>query len=249
MKRVRDAARVMVGRADLPASGDSPTRIEAADGAFWPLAEQAKPYTMTSDERMYTLFSAIKHVVRAGVPGDFVECGVWRGGSSMLAALTFLQLGDTRRTIHLYDTFEGMPPPGGQDVDRFGVPAGSVLDGYSREPGANNPWAYATLDDVRNNMDLTGYPNVRLVEGKVEETIPAEAPERISVLRLDTDWYESTRHELIHLYPRLQRGGILILDDYGWWDGARQAVDEYFADDPLFLARVDDEGARVAVKP
>jgi O-methyltransferase len=121
-----------------------------------------------------------------------------------------------------------------------------LLGSLDRVPGARNTWAYATLDDVRANMETTGYPSVRYIVGKVEDTITAQMPERISLLRLDTDWYESTRHELEHLWPRLEPGGVLILDDYGWWDGARRAVDEYEL--PALLVRVGTEGARVAVK-
>jgi O-methyltransferase len=90
-----------------------------------------------------------------------------------------------------------------------------------------------------------------VVKGRVEETLPERAPERISLLRLDTDWYESTRHELEHLYPRLSPGGILILDDYGCWQGAREATDEYFMAHPPrpFLARFNEREERVAIKP
>ena len=98
-------------------------------------------------------------------------------------------------------------------------------------------------------MGSTGYPPewVAYVEGLVEETITRSAPTRIALLRLDTDWYESTHHELVHLYPQLERGGVLIVDDYGHFAGARKAVDEYFADDPILLSRIDYTG-RMAVK-
>src|SRR5205807_4683586 len=117
--------------------------------------------------------------------------------------------------------------------------------------GTLNTWAYAPLDAVKDALRSTGYPeeHVRFVVGPVEETIPAEMPERVALLRLDTDWYESTKHELEHLFPRLVRGGVLIIDDYGTWGGCRQAVDEYTAahDLRLFLHRSDPSG-RVAVK-
>ena len=92
-------------------------------------------------------------------------------------------------------------------------------------------------------------PGVEFVQGRVENTLPAAAPPEIAVLRLDTDWYESTRHELEHLYPRLVDGGVLIVDDYGYWQGARQAVDEYFGEtgEAILLNRIDDTG-RIAVK-
>jgi len=108
---------------------------------------------------------------------------------------------------------------------------------------------YSPLEEVKRNMEATGYPPAQIsyIKGKVEDTLPAEAPAQIAVLRLDTDWYESTRHELVHLYPRLSPGGVLIIDDYGYWTGARKAVDEYFRDS-LFLGRIDDTG-RIAIKP
>jgi len=112
--------------------------------------------------------------------------------------------------------------------------------------------ASASLDEVKRNVLGTGYDSdrVRFVEGLVEDTIPEQAPREIAVLRLDTDWYESTRHELVHLYPRLSSGGVLILDDYGCWLGARQAVDEYIEANAvrLLLTRIDSSG-RLAVKP
>jgi len=99
-------------------------------------------------------------------------------------------------------------------------------------------------------MASTGYNmnRVHLHRGLVEETIPRFAPDRISILRLDTDWYESTKHDLVHLWPRLSPGGILIIDDYGHFAGARDAVDEFFASQPIFLFRVDYT-VRMAVKP
>jgi O-methyltransferase len=103
---------------------------------------------------------------------------------------------------------------------------------------------------VRATLLETGYPAERLHlhRGPVEETLPRQSPGPLALLRLDTDWYKSTLHELEHLYPLLAGGGILIIDDYGHWQGARRAVDEYFADSPpLLLNRIDYTG-RIAVK-
>ena len=221
------------------------------DPAFAPLHARCAPFTMTTVERMYALWTAVRHVHRHGVEGAFVECGVWRGGSSMLAALTLDQLGDRERSLHLFDTFAGMSEPTGHDVSVDGLDVAAAWDAI--EGDVDDPvFAYASLEEVRRNMASTGYPSERVhyVQGKVEETIPQQAPERIALLRLDTDWYESTRHELEHLWSRLAPGGILIVDDYGAWVGARKAVDEFFdgrPDAPL-LARVDATG-RIAVKP
>ncbi len=115
----------------------------------------------------------------------------------------------------------------------------------------NLVWAFSTLDTVKKTMSLSGYDpgKIHYIRGKVEETIPAKIPERIALLRLDTDWYESTKHELNHLFPRLQRGGVLIIDDYGHWKGARKAVDEYFKHNNIhiLLNRMDETG-RIAIK-
>ena len=212
------------------------------------IIETVSPFSMTSPERLLALRDAVRHVCRHGIEGDIVECGVWRGGSMMAAALTMLECGGRRR-IHLFDTFEGMPPPAAADRDLTGVSAATLLAAEQRESG--DTWAFSPLDQVRANLRSTGYPAelVRFVPGRVEETIPEAAPERIAVLRLDTDWYESTRHELEHLFPRLAVGGVLIIDDYGHWQGARRAVDEYLAASGarLLLSRIDYTG-RMAVK-
>lgn len=213
------------------------------------IIETVRPFTLTSPERISALCHSVRHVARHGIPGDIVECGVWKGGSMMAAAMTLLGEHDLSRTLHLFDTFEGMTPP--TEVDRRaveGIQASALLE----QADKSSPiWAYASLEEVRANLASTGYPTDRLrfVKGKVEDTLPGEAPSSIAILRLDTDWYESTKHELIHLYPRLSVGGILIIDDYGDWEGARKAVDEYINDNrlPLLLQRIDQNG-RSAVK-
>jgi len=208
-----------------------------------------QPFTMTSMDRVAAVIRAVEHVVRHGVPGDLAECGVWRGGSMMAAALTLQSLGDTGRTLYLYDTFEGMAAPTDLDRSFDGHEATALL--REAEPGTGI-WCNASLEDVQKNLFSTGYPRDRLVfvKGRVEETIPARAPRVLSLLRLDTDWYESTSHELAHLYPRLSSGGALIIDDYGHWQGAKAAVDEYLARQPapVFLHRIDYTG-RIAIKP
>ena len=211
---------------------------------FEALHERVAPFSMTTPERLFAVHEAVRYLDAAGIEGDFVECGVWRGGSTMMAALTTLEQGPAARHLWLYDTFEGMTEPRDVDVAFDGT---SASDEYvARTPEG---WCDASVDDVSANMRSTGYPAelVHLVEGKVEQTIPASAPDRIALLRLDTDWYDSTRHELEHLWPRLVPGGVLIVDDYGHWAGARKAVDEFFADAPILLSRIDYTG-RMAVK-
>jgi len=242
-------------RAVLARRGWEPPRRSPAvqhpdlEPEFIALYERCASATMTSIERMYALYQAVRHVHAAAIPGDVVECGVWRGGSSMLAALTLDSLGDRERSIWLYDTFQGMPPPADVDRSFTGQDAAALLE--RTDTAGEHTRAAAAIDEVRANLASTGYPSNRLhfVEGMVEDTIPALAPEQISILRLDTDWYESTRHELRHLWPRLSPGGVLIIDDYGHWHGARQAVDEFLATvEPVLLQRIDYTG-RLALKP
>jgi len=212
-----------------------------------------RPYTLTSPQRVEALVKAVRYVVEREIAGAFVECGVWRGGS-VLAMIKQLQaLGITDRDIYLYDTFEGMTAPTEKDTSAFEEPA---LETWERDQSVSKQsWGGFFNESVFNEADVisliegTGYPRERLhfVKGRVEDTIPETCPDKVAILRLDTDWYESTRHELIHLYPQLQSGGVLIIDDYGHWDGARLAVDEYFADHPLLLHRIDYTG-RSAVK-
>ena len=215
------------------------------------LLGKVRPYTMTSDERVAVLESAVRHAAKIG-PGDFVECGVAKGGSMMAIAFTLLDLGITDRELYLYDTFEGMPEPDEFDLGRFGEPAHRRWR-KRRDAAGRSTWINHDIDEVRRNLAMTGYPErrIHLVKGKVEQTLPASSPPgAIALLRLDTDWHASTKAELDHLYPKLVRGGILIIDDYFRWQGARKATDEYLQGHgiPMFLVRVDDSSV-IGVKP
>ena len=216
------------------------------------LMEAVRPFTATSLQRVSALSDAVKYITQEKIPGAIVECGVWRGGSMMVVAKTLVTLGDTSRELYLFDTFEGMTAPTEKDVMYDGTPAAKILDGVERNEDVGNYWCIASLEDVRQNMASTGYPmaKVHFVKGPVENTIPHRGLEQIALLRLDTDWYESTKHELEQLYPRLVGNGPLIIDDYGHWQGARRALDEYFAAQPFrpLLYRIDFTG-RMLVKP
>jgi hypothetical protein len=233
-------------------SGDELLREKYPDfePAHFDIVRQVQPYTITSPERIFSVIEATKYITRRRIPGAIVECGVWRGGSMMAAARTLQLLGETDRELYLFDTFEGMSAPTDLDVDLAGQRAENLLAASDRE-GAGI-WVYVSLEDVQKAVGTVGYPASRIhyVRGKVEDTIPANAPDQIALLRLDTDWYESTRHELEHLYPRLVSGGVIIIDDYGHWKGSRQATDEFIAANPDFglLTRIDYTG-RLAIKP
>lgn len=227
------------------------TVVKTYDTEMQDILEKVAPRTMTGPAKLVALVEATRYVVRLGIPGDIVECGVWRGGSMQAIAHTLIGQGDTERELHLFDTFEGMPPPTEEDTrtTTSGVLAAEeMLEDAKKD---SNLWAIAGLDNVRAGMREVPYPSeqVHFHPGMVEETTPGQAPERIALLRLDTDWYASTKHELEHLYERLSPGGILILDDYGDWDGARKATDEWLerTGEPLFLAPMG--GGRIAVKP
>lgn len=222
------------------------------DDATNELFATVKPFTLTTPERVFALQEATRYIVRHKISGDFVECGVWRGGSMMAAALTLLAAGDRSRRLVLFDTFEGMPRPADVDVDFAGKSQREAWDREALQERQKPSWGAASLDDVQEAMRLTKYPEDQIVyvRGKVEETLPENAPDRIALLRLDTDWFESTYHELVHLYPRLVSRGVLLIDDYGHFRGARKAVDQYIAENhlPLLLQRLDYTG-RICVKP
>ena len=205
--------------------------------------------TMTNHEKGYFLHQAVRYLVHHQIPGAMVECGVWRGGSMLNVAHTLTRLSSADRELYLFDTFSGMSEPTDRDV-HLGrrTSATDLMETYSRD---SKLWAIASLEDVKEGFETVDYPRERVhfVKGKVEDTIPEQAPEEISLLRLDTDWYASTKHELAHLYSRLAPGGILIVDDYGTWKGSKDATDEFLVEtgEPLMLVRAG--GGRTAVKP
>ena len=225
------------------------TGVGDTEPEFRALVEHVKKFTMTSIERMYALYKSVKYIDSANINGDIVECGVWRGGSMMLVAHTLLTLGRSDRNLYLFDTYEGLPRPDeSKDIDIWGNRA---IDGWlPRQTGEESSyWAEASLEDVKKNLAATAYPPERMhfVKGMVERTIPENAPKSIAILRLDTDWYSSTKHEMEHLYPLLSPNGVLIIDDYGHFKGARQAIDEYFKTKGLtvLLNRIDYSGRLV----
>ncbi|MFZ4266111.1 TylF/MycF/NovP-related O-methyltransferase [Streptomyces arboris] len=231
-----------------PAKKPSPAFPEDYDDEARDIIRAVKPYSMTSPERLNAFILATRYIARHNIPGDIVECGVWRGGSMQACARTLLSVGEDERELYLFDTYEGMTPPTAEDLRRDGRPAQELLDAQ----GKDRPiWAVASLEDVQAGFENVPYPKERVhyVQGRVEDTVPEQAPEQIAILRLDTDWYASTKHELEHLYSRLVSGGVLLIDDYGYWQGSRQAVDEFLdkTGERLLLLRMDE--GRIAVKP
>lgn len=224
-----------------PQIDDSPSRQrskfpEISEAEFWELYEVAKPYSMLSVTGFYSLYQGVRYVVANDIPGDFVECGALFGGACIFVALLRERLGARARTLHVFDTFSGFPK--GSEDTRRGEP--------SRGPSYES-----FFGAVIENFERTcGRGGVEFYVGEVERTLPRFPPPPISLLRLDTDFYASTKVELEILYPALSPGGVLIIDDYGYYDGARRATDEYLAScqrTPL-LNRIDP-GIWAGIKP
>ena len=250
-KAVRAAAR-RAGYELTPVGQPGPAFPSDYDAPTIATITAATPYTLTGHERLAALVESVRYLVRTDLPGDVVECGVWRGGSILAVLRTLLELGVTDRDVWLYDTFTHMPRGGERDIDLYGVTASEYHGRLDAGEKLDPAYAYLPLEEVTRLLHATGYPPERLhfVQGLVEETIPTHAPDRIALLRLDTDYYASTLHELEHLYPRISERGVLIIDDYGHWRGSQEAVDEYVAAHqlPLLLQRIDYSG-RLAVIP
>jgi O-methyltransferase len=197
------------------------------------------------------LIQAVNYIEDNSIPGDIVECGVWRGGSMLAAAKIMKQRNSLQRKLFLFDTYEGMNKPIEVDVSVMGTNAVAKFNSLKTSE-SSSAYCDATLDDVKQTMSLSDYPDCNIIykKGMVENTLPCNEINRIALLRLDTDWYESTKHELVHLYDKVVSGGVLIIDDYGYWKGAKKAVDEFFQERGLrvFMGRIDATG-RVAVKP
>jgi O-methyltransferase len=196
-----------------------------------------RPYTMTSEERIYDLFDTLEYIRTNNIEGDWVECGVWLGGN-ILGMCEYAHRHNMNRRVWLYDTFQGMTPPEDVDVDYENNKAKDILKQVMCE---------GPLEEVKKVLSQTQYPKDRMniIIGDVLETLndSKNLPEQISLLRLDTDWYQSTKKELQVLYPKLISNGVLIVDDFGHWRGSRMAVEEYF-DNKLQYKFIDYTGIK-----
>lgn len=207
--------------------------------------------SMCSTNNLFTTAIAAKYIAQNNIVGDFVECGVFRGGNAIIAAKIF-KLYKSENKVYLFDTFTGMSEPGKYDVKTSTKsPAQNKYLVTKKEDYTN--WAYASIEEVRESFKKLSLldSKVIFVKGKVEETLiqANQLPNAISFLRLDTDWYESTKKELEVLYEKLILGGILVIDDYANWNGVRKAVDEFFKElaPPMFFTLID-KGARIGIK-
>jgi O-methyltransferase len=186
--------------------------------------------SMLSRERLAALHDSTARIVDQCIPGPVVMCGVAAGGAAALVGMVLEDRGD-RRDVWLFDTFEGMA----MDV----TPDDIDINGTHASKRAAPGWMRHTLESVKAYLSHKRYKYVR---GNVLNTIPDAAPDQIALLHLDTDFYKSTLHELAHLFPRLAPGGVCLVDDYGHWQGAKKAVDEYAAFHGLEIEPIDYTG-------
>ncbi len=193
---------------------------------FAALMLKLKPrYTMVTNKNLVTLYNLVREVTRARLPGDIVECGVWNGGSAAVMGYADAQENaheSSRRTIWLFDSFEGLPPVTEKDVN---VKKENYFVG----------WNKGSITAVKNAFSKLGLPldHVKVVPGWFETTLKTAGVERIAILHIDADWYESVKIVLDVFYEKIVPGGYVILNDFGTWDGCNQAVDDFFAEHGL----------------
>lgn len=232
----------------------------AQEKEFLRIHRRCRDHGAMSAALNFALYQSLDYLQKHDIAGDIAETGVWKGASMMFCALALMAKKDTTRNLYLYDVFDlSWPEPLEVDFSRYGGDYESRMKAFrdqERARAADQCKAKREADEfyelVRKNMYSTGYPaaRIRFVRGYVEQTLPANIPDELALLRLDTDWYKSTRHALEHLYARLVPGGVLLIDDYPTENGATQAVDDFFAElkEPIFLGRIDWQG-RIGIKP
>lgn len=200
-----------------------------------------QPYSMTSIERITELYNSLEYIRLNNINGDVVECGVWKGGN-ILGVMEYLHHYKIDKKIWLFDTFEGMTAPEENDIDLNNNHASNML--HIPVVLAKSP-----IEEVKENLSKSNFNKEKLifVIGDVSETLIDQnnIPEKISLLRLDTDWYKSTKDELFFLYPKLVENGVLIVDDYGHWQGSKKAVDEYFYGQNILIEKIDYTGIKI----
>ncbi|HEV2446010.1 MAG TPA: TylF/MycF/NovP-related O-methyltransferase, partial [Candidatus Sulfopaludibacter sp.] len=210
-------------------------------------ARTVAAHTMASLERLATLWQQVRYLDRYGIGGALVECGVWRGGCAGMMALAHLHAGGpATREIHLFDSFQGLPQPDRRfdGMEAVAMAAGRA-DGVAAPIGA----CVASAEDSRQLLvDLIGYPShlVKTHAGWFEDTLPLAAPAvgPVALLRLDGDWYRSTKICLEHLYDQVSAHGVVVIDDYGHFRGCRKAVDEFVEKlgIPILMNHIDYTG-------
>ena len=181
---------------------------------------------------------AIKYILKNNIDGVIIECGVESGNFEHIW-ITELMKNNAVRDIYMYDTFGGLVAPTKydytcKDAILYKMNKDEVYNTWKNHiiDDKTNSWCYTPLENVQNRLHSTGYPTEKLhyIVGDVMNTLSNRAgiPEKIAILRLDTDWYESSKFELEQMYDNVVSGGVIIFDDYYHWDGQRRATDDFF---------------------
>ena len=206
-----------------------------------------------SRDRFLSLYHSMKYIYSNNIKGDLVECGVFKGGSSMMIGYCmkkFQKSNSNKKKLWMYDTFEGMTDPEDYDINILNQKAKMTLNHIKKIKNKNDMWAYSPLDTVRTNIKKTKLNQTQycFVQGPVETTLKKLKPKKIALLRLDTDFYSSTKAELDNLYELVEKNGIIIIDDYGHWRGCKKAVDNFFKDKKNFFFNYIDYSAIIGIK-
>ena len=199
------------------------------------------PYSMTSVARISKLYESLNTIMFNNIEGDIVECGVWKGGN-ILGSMEYCYYHGIDKTIWAYDTFEGMTNPTQFDINLNDQSASTIFNSVKCESSL-------TEFSKTINMSQPNKTKLKIIAGDINLTLDQvdNTPKQISLLRLDTDWYESTLKELNILYPKISKGGICIIDDYGHWQGCKKAVHEYFNNDLPKHEYIDYTGIAIYV--
>jgi O-methyltransferase len=233
-------------RDTLPPGGTYPRHGYDFEDEARAAVERVDRFTMCTYEDLVTLWPQVRHLDRAGIPGALVECGTWKGGASGMMALAHLASGPATRPLHLFDSFQGLPPP---NAEHDGERANRLARDHAVAPGGALDRCVGTLEENRRLMrEIVGYPEVltHYHVGWFQNTVSPAASwlGPIALLRLDGDWYESVKTCLEALVPLVSPGGFVVVHDYGRWPGCRKAVDEYVAAmrEPVFLNPIHGAG-------
>ena len=234
----------------IPVQDKLRSEMSTLEPDFLALYKQCSQYTRTSWETLYALYKSIQYIVANRIPGDMLESGVSGGGSMKLVAHLLLSLGDSDRTLFLYDPIEVVTEP--ESDLRLELSRNSAIGDQPEIERRDVKSRTVPVEGIREIIAASGYPieKVKVISNAIENTIPATISQRFALLRLQTNWYPSTKREMELLYPRLSPRGILILDSYGHYQGVCRGVDEYMSrlkEKPL-LQRID-YACRLAVKP
>lgn len=228
MKKLREIGH---NRPEFDLEAEMKNQPDITQEDFWNNTQQVWDYTELPAHTLYNLYCAARYLVSAQIDGDFVECGVLLGGSVMMSQLVLARHERASRRVYALDTFSGFVTRNTEfDIDlQTGAPAGVV-----------EPERHDHSEGAIANMKSINYPHLRVIKGDVLQTIPKLDIDRIALLRLDTDTYETTKFELESLYDRVVQGGVIIVDDYGYTLGCKKAVDDFLTTRaPVMMQRIN----------